>query len=142
MASVKVTTHPDFEARMDSYPEGIQEKMQELRALVLETAKESSEIERLGEALKWGEPSFLTPQGSTLRMDWKEKRPDQYALYFQCTSKLVHTFRLVFGNDLTYEGNRALIFRMDAPLPKEQIKSCVKATLTYHNVKHLPTLGL
>lgn len=142
MAGLQVTTHPDFETRMASYPKGIWEKMQELRTLVLESAKETGEIERLGEMLKWGEPSFLTPQGSTLRMDWKEKTPDQYALYFQCTSKLVHTFRLVFGNDLNYEGNRALIFPLAAPLPKAQVKACIKTTLTYHNVKHLPTLGL
>lgn len=142
MSTLQVTTHPDFEARMANYPKDIQAKMEQLRELVLETARKNPEVERLGETLKWGEPSFLAPHGSTLRMDWKEGAPNQYAFYFQCTSKLVHTFKLVFGNTFNYEGNRAIVFSLETPLPKAQLMACINATLTYHKVKHLPTLGL
>ncbi|MEX0361516.1 DUF1801 domain-containing protein [Flagellimonas sp.] len=142
MAKLLVSTHPEFEAKMESYPEVVKPKMQALRTLVLETARASETITRLGETLKWGEPSFVTKQGSTLRMDWKPKTPNQYALYFQCTSKLVHTFRLVFANDFAFEGNRAILLPIDAALPTEELKACIQATLNYHKVKHLPTLGL
>lgn len=116
--------------------------MQVLRKLVIETAKETDEISELEETLKWGEPSYLTKIGSTLRMDWKAKFPDQYALYFQCTSRLVKTFRILFKNKFSFEGNRAIIFQMGDKIPAEVLKHCIKAALTYHKVKHLPTLGI
>lgn len=125
-----------------AYPNVIRKKMQTLRELVIETARETSGIDVLGETLKWGEPSFVTRKGSTLRMDWKEKFPDQYAMYFQCTSRLVDTFRMVFGNRFRYEGNRAVVFRLNEKLPIAELKECIRAALTYHDVKHLKTLGI
>lgn len=125
-----------------AYPDFIQEKMQALRELVIETARETDGIDVLEETLKWGEPSYLTKRGSTLRMDWKKKMPDRYAMYFQCTSRLVDTFRMVFGNQLRYEGNRAIVFGMNEKLPVAVLKECIRATLTYHDVKHMKTLGL
>lgn len=113
-----------------------------LRALIIETAKVTEGLNTLEETLKWGEPSYVTKQGSTLRMDWKPKSPDQYAMYFQCTSRLVPTFRSIFKNMFEFEGKRAIIFKLDDDLPKEALKHCIKAALTYHKVKHLPTLGI
>jgi hypothetical protein len=75
-------------------------------------------------------------------MDWKSKTPDQYALYFKCTSRLVETFREVFGDLFQYEGNRAIVFHLDQNIPVPELKSCIKATLTYHKVKHLHRLGI
>ncbi|MCL6265917.1 DUF1801 domain-containing protein [Flagellimonas myxillae] len=142
MTKLKVTTQPEFEAKLSAYPEGIRQKMEGLRNLVLETANEIATITKLEETLKWGEPSFVTPQGSTLRMDWKPKAPDQYAFYFQCSSRLVSTFKSIFNNQLGYESNRAIILPLESELPKEELKACIKAALTYHKVKHLPMLGI
>ncbi len=75
-------------------------------------------------------------------MDWKPRAPGEYALYFQCTTRLVETFKMVFGNLFQYEGNRAIIFQLDQKIPEEALKACIKATLNYHKVKHLITLGL
>lgn len=125
-----------------SYPDKVRDKMQFLRELVIETAEETEGIDELVETLKWGEPSFATKNGSTLRMDWKEKAPDQYAMYFQCTSRLVDTFRLVFDHKLQFEGNRAIVFQLNHKIPLPELKACIKATLHYHKVKHLITLGI
>ena len=116
--------------------------MQRLRELVIETAEETAGISHLEETLKRGEPSFVTKNGSTLRMDWKPKKPDQYALYFQCTSRLVDTFRMVFDHKFQYEGKRAIVFKLSQEIPVEELKECIKTTLTYHKVKQLPMLGL
>jgi len=124
------------------YPDFVRDKMQFLRGLIHEVAEESNEITHLEETLKWGEPSFVTKNGSTLRMDWKEKTPNQYALYFQCTSRLVDTFRLVFEHTFQYEGKRAIIFQLDQKIPELELKECIKASLTYHDVKKLMTLGI
>ena len=75
-------------------------------------------------------------------MDWKAKSPDQYALYFKCTSRLVETFKEVHGDLFDYENNRAIRFKLDDKIPKKAVKSCIKATLTYHKVKQLDKLGM
>ena len=142
MLHLVIETNPSLEAVFAQYPDGIREKMAVLRTLVHVVAQETDGIDHLQETLKWNEPAFVTKQGSTLRMDWKARQPEQYALYFQCTSQLVPTFRFVFGDELTFEGNRAVTFNLDSALPEETVKQCIKAALTYHKIKHLPTLGM
>lgn len=115
--------------------------MEKLRELVLEAASEVDSLENLEETLKWGEPSYLTKHGSTVRMDWKEKKPDQYAMYFKCTSKLVPTFKELYQDTFTFEGDRAIIFKLDEKIPKNELKHCIKLALNYHKVKHLLLLG-
>lgn len=123
------------------YPEVVQPKMEYLRKLVIETAEELG-IEQLEETLKWGEPSYLNKKGSTLRMDWKAKNPNQYALYFKCTSKLVPSFKAVFGDLFEYENNRAILFQINQEIPIREVKQCIAATLQYHKVKEKANLGL
>ncbi|WP_299547554.1 DUF1801 domain-containing protein [Seonamhaeicola sp.] len=139
---MRITTDPKVETVFNNYPDSVKKQMLVLRALIIETAKVTEGLNTLEETLKWGEPSYVTKQGSTLRMDWKPKSPDQYAMYFQCTSRLVPTFRSIFKNMFEFEGKRAIIFKLDDDLPKEALKHCIKAALTYHKVKHLPTLGI
>lgn len=136
-----ITTDPAVEAVFDKYPPAIQPKLSKLRELVREVAAEAKMITELEETLKWGEPSFLTKKGSTVRMDWKQKTPDQYAMYFKCTSKLVPTFKQLYGDLFTYEGNRAIVFQLDEEVPKTALKQCISLALNYHRVKHLPLLG-
>ena len=137
-----IKTDPALETIFGQYPEGVQAKMNALRTLVHEVAAETEGVNHLHETLKWNEPAFVTKHGSTLRMDWKAKQPDQYAMYFQCTSQLVPTFRFVFGDEMRFEGNRAVTFDLTAELPVDKVKQCIAAALTYHKVKHLPTLGM
>ncbi|WP_407481531.1 hypothetical protein [Elizabethkingia meningoseptica] len=88
MRNLKLNTNTEVNDKFKNYPESVREKMQFLRQLVIETAEETNGVEALEETLKWGEPSFVTKNGSTLRMDWKERAPGQYAMYFQCSSCL------------------------------------------------------
>lgn len=142
MAKLKLKKNPKVEEIFGNYPDLIRDKMQHLRELVIETAEETEGVTELEETLKWGEPSFITKHGSTLRMDWKEKTPNQYAMYFQCTSRLVDTFRLVFDQKFQYEGKRAIVFQLNQKIPEMELKECIKATLTYHKVKNQITLGI
>lgn len=142
MSRLQLTTNPKVEQVFANYPDFVRDKMQFLRELVIETAEETEGVTKLEETLKWGEPSFVTKNGSTLRMDWKEKTPDQYAMYFQCTSRLIDTFRLVFDHKFQFEGKRAIIFQINQKIPELELKECIKASLTYHNVKELITLGI
>ncbi|PCJ92811.1 MAG: hypothetical protein COA50_14850 [Flavobacteriaceae bacterium] len=142
MITLQIKTNPNVEKVYNNYPDSVRNKMVVLRNLIIETAGEIEEITSLEETLKWGEPSYLTKIGSTIRMDWKEKTPNQYAMFFQCTSRLVETFRFMFGNTLHFDGKRAIIFQLEDTLPTEELKYCIKAALTYHKVKHLPNLGI
>ena len=142
MNKLIVKTNPEVDLIFANYPDFVQDKMQYLRALVIATAKEIESIAVLEETLKWGEPSYITKYGSTLRMDWKEKSPGQYVMYFQCTSRLVDTFKLLFSNTFQFEGKRAIVFQLDQKIPELELKQCIKATLTYHKVKDMITLGI
>ena len=138
---MNVSSNPKVAEVFDNYPKSIRPKMLKLRKLVLETATETEDINQLEETLKWGEPSYLVKKGSTIRMDWKTKSPDQYAIYFKCTSMLVPTFKTIYGNTFNYEGNRAIIFKLDDEVPVSELKHCISLALTYHKIKHLPRLG-
>ena len=123
------------------YPNQVQKKMFRLRKIIFEVAEKSKAIEQIEETLKWGEPSYITNIGSTVRIDWKEKQPNQYGIYFKCTSKLVPTFREIYGKQFNFEKNRAIIFDLKDKIPVKELKECILMALTYHKVKHLPRLG-
>ncbi len=142
MKHLTLQSNPKVQTVFNSYPEAVRKKLLHLRGIILATANNIPEVSKLEETLKWGEPSYITKIGSTLRIDWKSKQPNQYALYFQCTSKLVATFRMIYKNTFKFEGNRAIVFHLEDELPVEALEHCIRATLTYHKVKHLPTLGI
>lgn len=126
--------------RFDEYPENACARLRELRDLVLEIASELA-LGEVEESLKWGEPSYSVKRGSPLRMDWKPESPNNYYLFFHCQTKLVDTFRELYGEALAFEGNRAIVLSLSEPLPKATIKRCLALALTYQQRKHLPLLG-
>ena len=141
MGKLKIKTSPKVELVFRNYPEEIRPKLEYLRALIIKTAEDIGTISEMEETLKWGEPSYLVKKGSTIRIDYKEKHPDRYAMYFKCTSKLVPTFKELFGETFNYEKTRAIIFDKKDKVPTEELKQCIELALIYHKVKHLPLLG-
>ena len=127
--------------RFDEYPENARVRLEELRNLVFQVASEL-ELGEVDETLKWGEPSYSVKTGSPLRMDWKLKSPNNYYLFFNCQTKLVDTFRELYGDELVFQGNRAIVLSLSKPLPEMVIKSCLELALTYHQRKNLPLLGV
>ena len=140
-SKLNLTSNPEVNKVLNSYPTPIPKKLAQLRQLILDTASELESVTELEETLKWGEPSYLAKKGSTVRIDWKKKQPDQYAIYFKCTSKLVSTFKEVYPDTFNYEGKRAIVFSMTDEIPVAELKQCISKALTYHTVKHLPLLG-
>ncbi|MCB9041964.1 MAG: DUF1801 domain-containing protein [Lewinellaceae bacterium] len=142
MKKLHIKISPEVELVFNNYPGSVRKKIVNLRRLIIDAASEIEEITNIEETLKWGEPSYLVKNGSTIRIDWKKKKPDQYAVYFKCTSKLVPTFKMVYNDTFKYEGNRAIVFHINDEIPEAELKKCIAAGLTYHRVKHLPRLGL
>lgn len=141
MENISIKQNRQTRLKFGSYPKEVYPKMNALRDLILETASEIDNIQKIVETLKWNEPSYLVKNGSTIRMDWKTKTPDQYALYFNCNTSLVETFKAVYGNTFQYEKNRAIVFDIDDEIPRKELKECIKMAMKYHLLKDLPFLG-
>ena len=121
-------------AMFESYPKPVKTKLLALRKLILNTAKTTNGVGAIEEALKWGQPSYLTSEsksGSTIRIDRVKAVPGQYAVYFHCQTNLVDTFRELYP-DLTYSGNRAILLDAKDKLPEAELRHCVGLALTYH----------
>jgi hypothetical protein len=120
------------------YPPTLRRKLQRERRLILETAPASDGVGPLQETLKWGQPSYLpakTGSGTTVRIDQVEDEPGRYAMYFHCRTNLVETFRAIYPNELTYGGNRSILFELDKTIDEAALKHCIALALTYHQRK-------
>lgn len=121
---------PEVAAKFDAYPLAARRALLALREMIFETAKTTPAIGELQETLKWGEPAYMT--SSTVRIGWKARAPERYAMYFHCQTTLAETFRTLFPNDFEYQGNRALVFKLGDHVPTDALAFCVAAALTYH----------
>jgi hypothetical protein len=118
----------------EAYPAQIRTKLLSLRELIFRTAATTVGVGELQESLRWGEPAYLTARstsGSTIRIGWKKSKPRQYAMYFNCQTTLVETFRRLFPLELKFEGNRAIVFDASDNVPMDSLGFCVAAALTY-----------
>lgn len=130
----------EVKKKFDSYPDNIRKKLELIRELILDVAKEK-ELGIVEETLKWDEPSYIVKTGSTIRLGWKPKYPDQYAIYFNCKTKLVDTFKEIYGEMYKFEGNRAIIFHKSGPIHRKSLKHCIELSLKYKKIRNLPLLG-
>lgn len=127
----------DVEAVIASYPNKARTRIRTLRKLILSTAAAIPEVGPISETLKWGEPAYLTEKsrtGSTIRIAWKASAPEQYAMYLNCQTTLVDTYRTLFP-ELRFEGNRAVLFDLAEELPEDAVQRCIELALTYHLTK-------
>ncbi|MGE0347857.1 DUF1801 domain-containing protein [Hydrogenophaga sp.] len=126
--------HAGVAARFATYPPRARRKLMALRELILRIAATTEGVGGIEETLKWGEPAYVTPNraGSTIRLDWKPNDPDHCAMYFNCQTTLVDTFRTLFPRELRFDGNRALLLPVQGEAPQDTLALCIAAALTYH----------
>lgn len=130
-------TDPTVQAAFAAQPTAIRARLMALRQLIFETAADIDGVGPLEETLKWKQPSYLTPasgSGSTIRID-RIKNTDQCALYFNCQTNLVETFRTLYPHDVSYGGNRSINLPADTDLPETTLRHCIGLALTYHQGK-------
>jgi hypothetical protein len=130
-------TNPKVAAAFSAYPPQMRQRLMRLRTLILETAKETTGVGTLEETLKWNEPAYLTSQsksGSTIRIN-QLSDPTRYAMFFNCNTNLVDSFRTLFPTAFRYQGNRAIEFSLTDKVPVNELKICIAMTLTYHRRK-------
>jgi hypothetical protein len=125
-------------AVFEAYPPDLRAALLDLRALILETAAATPGVGDLTEALRWGQPSYLTlasKSGSTIRIDAVKGSADRYALYVNCKTTLLESYRHLYPDAFRFEGRRALIFDTAAPPQREVLRHCIALALTYRRSK-------
>ncbi len=118
----------------ESYPKEVKAKLMFLRQLIFDVASETEGVGELEEALKWGQPSYLTTKsksGSLIRIDQVKSEERKYAIYFHCQTTLVERFREIYRNEFKYEGNRGIIFNENDEIPVKELRHCISLCLTY-----------
>ena len=118
-----------------TYPKAIRAHLSELRDLIYQVAAVTEGVGTIEEALRWQQPSYLTPEtgsGSTIRIDAVKGNAQNYAMYFHCQTGLIDQFKLLYPKMFKYEGNRAMIFNVADKLPEAELRHCVSLALTYH----------
>lgn len=124
-----------IENAISGYAEPVGSGLRALRQMILETAQETPGVGPIHEDLRWGQACFLTQatgSGSTIRIDGNRNDRKKFAIFFHCQTGLVDQFREIYGNELTFVGDRAIELCTDDPLPEKALKHCIALALTHH----------
>ena len=128
---------PDVAAVFDAYPAAVRKRLLDVRKLIYRTA-EADGVGPLTETLKWGEPAYLTEasgSGTTVRLGVPRATKGQCAIFVNCRTTLIESFRNQFPEEFDYQGNRALLIDLSKPSPEKPLAMCVSMALNYHRRK-------
>lgn len=114
----------------EGVPEAHRQTLLAARLMILEAARNDPRVALLEEALRWGDPAYITKTGSTIRLAI-EKTTGAPAVFFNCKTTLVEGFRHRFGDALHYVKNRAVVLE-DVEAQGPLLESCIAEALTYH----------
>ena len=119
-------------AAFEAFDPAVRRPLLAIRDLVFQTAASTDGVGRLQEALRWGQPAYLTPEtrsGSTLRLG--NPAPGKVALYAHCQTTLIQDFHEQFP-EIEIEPKRAVLLKEAEELPELAVVYLVRAALTYH----------
>ena len=101
-----------------------------LRDLIFDTAASLSDPSLLMEELRWGQPAYLAPKGSTIRLGGHKSA--SFALFVHCQSRLMGDFTSVFPGEDRIDGNRAILFESPNQIDPNRHGWLIARALTYH----------
>jgi hypothetical protein len=101
-----------------------------LRALIFRVAASLPEPAPVTEALRWGQPAYLVPKGSTIRIGLPKS--GGFALYCHCRTSLVADFRDLVGPNARTEGNRAVLFQDPKDVDTAPVAQLIARASTWH----------
>lgn len=99
-----------------------------LRDLILDEAR-SLGIDDVDECLRWGQPSYISPIGTALRIG--APKSGGFALYAHCQTSVVSEFGAEFGSEFTIEGSRAVHFRSRREIRPTKLRLMIAHALQY-----------
>ncbi|MTI01005.1 DUF1801 domain-containing protein [Roseibium sp. RKSG952] len=121
---------PAISAAFDALPQDTRTGVLKLRELIFETAQELPKALPLQEALRWGQPAYLAPKGSTIRLGGHKSA--RFALFVHCQSRLMCEFTSAFPGEDRIDGNRAILFDSPDQIDETRHGWLIARALTYH----------
>ena len=122
---------PAIKLAFDAFDPSHRTMMLALRDLIFKTAA-SLPVGRIEESLKWGQPSYTTPDtraATPIRL--AVTKFDRVAMLTHCQSTVMSDFRALAPPELQFDGNRALHLDPTIAVPIDKITPLIRAALTY-----------
>ncbi len=129
---MKPFQNKEVERAFDAFDSSIKRELLAIRELIFETAAEPG-IGTPIEALRWGQPAYLTERpktGTTIRL---APFRTGYALFVPCSTTLIEGYRQTYGDALRYEKSRAIYWERDTHFNRAIVRECIRAALRYHS---------
>lgn len=123
-----MTLPPATAACLAAAPVEARKGLEALRALVLAVAGEAGIA--LREETRWGQPAFLAPKGTTLRIG--VPKGAAFALFVHCQTRLIEEFRAGPGAGMRFEGTRAVLFDRVDEIDNAALSILILGALRYH----------
>ena len=123
----------EVRAAFDAFAPLARAGLLQLRDLILAQAADLPQVGPISEALRWGQPAYLTSQtkaGSTLRLG--VPKSGGFALFVHCQTSLIADFRAVAGDRFRYEGQRAVLFARAGDLQPDLLALLIRRALGWH----------
>lgn len=124
---------PEVARAFDAFDPAARTALLRLRELIFDVADDTPEIGLVEEVLRWGQPSYITPNkkaASTLRLG--VPKDGSFAIYAHCQSSVISDFAALFPGQDKIEGNRAVIFDDASQIVPDRHGLLIKSALTYH----------
>lgn len=125
-----MTLRPEIRA---AFPRGHETRLLRMRDLIFAAASATDTLP-LAETLKWGQPAYLPARraGTTLRLGAEAGHP---ALFLHCQTDLVSRYRVLFPDEFSYSGNRAVLLPATGAFCEPAFQQMAAMALTYHRDK-------
>tara|TARA_R110002124_G_scaffold72020_16_gene192771 strand:- start:2813 stop:3193 length:381 start_codon:yes stop_codon:yes gene_type:complete len=120
-----IHAHAKAAAVFEAMPNDTRKSAMALRALI---AREAEGLD-VQECLRWGQPTYIAPKGSMLRIGIAKS--GDVALFAHCQTTIISDFAAQFGADFWIEGNRAVVFPTTADIQPEKLRLMVAHALRY-----------
>ncbi len=117
---------------IDCYDAATRMGVLQLRGLILNVARSLSEP--IEETLRWGQPAYIAPKGSTLRLG--PHKDASFAIFAHCQSSIITSYAQAFPGWDKLDGNRAILFDHPDQIEPERLTHLIRHALTYHTTKN------
>lgn len=126
-------TDPAVSAAFDAFPDSARTGTLMLRDLILDQAATLPEIGTVQEVLRWGQPSYITPDrkaATTLRIGTHKSAA--FAIFAHCQSGVITNYATRFPCWDRLDGNRAVLFNDTSEVEPFRLGTLIRDALTYH----------
>jgi len=122
---------PSVRAAFDAFDPVPRALLLTLRTAIFDTAK-TLPVGRIEETLKWGQPSYATPNtraATPIRLG--VTKTGDVGVFTHCQSTVMSDFRALAPPHMRFDGNRALLLPPSKPFVINDITPLIRAALSY-----------